>query len=91
MDFGPRRSPHHALGTLKARVVTKRVRHLYDADIRGYFTHINHQWLMRMVARHIADGIILRLIGKWLRAGVVQEGVIIGTEAGTQQGGPLTA
>src|SRR5215467_11341876 len=63
--FRPRRSPHHALRTLRATLVTKKVRHLYEADIRGYFTHINHQWLMRMLAQRIADGVILRLIGKW--------------------------
>ena len=88
--FRPRRSAHQALRTLRATLVTKKVRHLYEADIRGYFTHINHQWLMRMVAHRIADGVILRLIGKWLRAGVMQDGVVIRTEAGTPQGGPAT-
>ena len=48
--FRPQRSAHQALRTLRATLVTKRVRHLYEADIRGYFNHINHQWLMRMVA-----------------------------------------
>src|SRR5204862_7064179 len=61
--FRPRRSAHDALRTLRATLVTKRVRHLYEADIRGYFNHINHQWLKRMVAHRIADGVILRLIG----------------------------
>ena len=76
--------------TLKATLVTKKVRHLYEADIRGYFNHINHQWLKRMVAHRIADGVILRLIGKWLRAGVMQDGVVVRTAAGTPQGGPLS-
>jgi RNA-directed DNA polymerase len=88
--FRPRRSAHQALRTLRGTLVTKKVRHLYEADIRGYFTHINHQWLMRMVAHRIADGVILRLIGKWLRAGVMQDGVVIRMEAGTPQGGPLS-
>ena len=88
--FRPRRSAHDALRTLRATLVTKRVRHLYEADIRGYFNHINHQWLKRMVAHRIADGVILRLIGKWLRAGVMQDGVVVRTEAGTPQGGPLS-
>jgi RNA-directed DNA polymerase len=88
--FRPRRSAHQALRTLRCTLVTKKVRHLYEADIRGYFNHINHQWLMRMVAHRIADGVILRLIGKWLRAGVMQDGVVIRTEAGTPQGGPLS-
>jgi len=51
------------------------VRHLYKAVIRGYLNHINPQWLMRMTAHRIADDVILRLIGKWLRAGVMQDGV----------------
>jgi group II intron reverse transcriptase/maturase len=88
--FRPKRSAHHALRTLRATLVTKKVRHLYEADIRGYFNHINHQWLRRMVAHRIADGVILRLIAKWLRAGVMQDGVVIRTEAGTPQGGPLS-
>jgi RNA-directed DNA polymerase len=88
--FRPGRSPHQALRSLRATLVTKKVRHLYEADIRGYFNHINHQWLMRMVAHRIADRVLLRLIGKWLRAGVMQNGVAIRMEAGTPQGGPLT-
>jgi hypothetical protein len=88
--FRPGRNPHQALRSLRATLVTKKVRHLYEADIRGYFNHINHQWLMRMVAHRIADRVILRLIGKWLRAGVMQDGVVIRMEAGTPQGGPLT-
>src|SRR5437660_3016275 len=88
--FRPRRSAHDALRTLRATLVTKRVRHLYEADIRGYFNHINHQWLKRMVAHRIADGVILRLIGKWLRAGVMQDGVVVRTEAGIPQGGPIS-
>jgi RNA-directed DNA polymerase len=88
--FRPGRNPHQALRSLRATLVTRKVRHLYEADIRGYFNHINHQWLMRMVAHRIADRVILRLIGKWLRAGVMQDGVVIRMEAGTPQGGPLS-
>src|SRR3989442_8971083 len=88
--FRPGRSAHQALRTLRATLVTKKVRHLYEADIRGYFNHINHQWLKRMVAHRVADGVILRLIGKWLRAGVMQDGVVVRTEAGTPQDGPLS-
>lgn len=88
--FRPGRSPHQAWRFLRATLVTKKVRPLYEADIRGYFNHINHQGLMRMVAHRIADRVILRLIGKWLRAGVLQDGVVIRTEVGTPQGGPLS-
>jgi len=53
--FRPRRSPHHALQALRTCIVTKKVRHVYEADIRGSFNHINHSWLLRMVAHRIAD------------------------------------
>ena len=88
--FRPRRSAHQALRALRDTLVTKKVRHLYEADIRGYFNHINHQWLLRMVAHRIADSVLLRLIGKWLRAGVMQNGVITRMEEGTPQGGPIS-
>jgi retron-type reverse transcriptase len=63
---------------------------VYEADIRGYFTRINHAWLRKMVAHRIADPVILRLVGKWLRAGVMQAGVVIRTEAGVPQGGSIS-
>jgi RNA-directed DNA polymerase len=84
------RSPHQALGALRGTIVTKKVRHLFKADIRGCFDHINHQWLRQMVAHRIADPVLLRLIGKWLRAGVMQGGVVTRTEEGTPQGGPIS-
>jgi RNA-directed DNA polymerase len=54
------------------------------------FDHINHQWLRQMVAHRMADPVISRLIGKWLRAGVMQGGVVMRTAEGTPQGGPIS-
>jgi group II intron reverse transcriptase/maturase len=88
--FRPGRSPHQALRALRGIIVTKKVRHLFEADIRGCFDHINHQWLRQMVAHRIADPVILRLLGKWLRVGVMQGGVVTRTEEGTPQGGPIS-
>jgi RNA-directed DNA polymerase len=88
--FRPGRSPHHALRALRGLIVTKKIRHLFEADMRGCFDHINHQWLRQMVAHRMADPVILRLIGKWLRAGVMQGGVVPRTEEGTPQGGPIS-
>jgi len=88
--FRPGRNPHQALAALRRVVITKKIRHLFEADIRGYFNHINHQWLRRMVAHRIADPVILRLVGKWLRAGVMQNGVVTRSEEGTPQGGPIS-
>ncbi|MHB1420734.1 MAG: reverse transcriptase domain-containing protein [Bacillota bacterium] len=59
--FRPGRSPHQALQSLRSIIVTKKVRHIFEADIRGYFSHINHEWLMKMLKQRIADPVILRL------------------------------
>ena len=88
--FRPGRSAHHALRGLRTQIVTKKVRQVFEADIRGYFNHINHDWLRKMVAHRIADPVILCLIGKWLRAGVMRDGVVMRTEEGTPQGGPIS-
>jgi group II intron reverse transcriptase/maturase len=88
--FRPGRNPHHALRALRSHMVAGKVRHLYEADIRGYFNHINHEWLRKMVAHRIADPVILGLVAKWLRAGVMQEGVVIRVEEGSPQGGPIS-
>jgi len=62
-----------------------------DLDtIRGYFTHVSHQWLREMVAHRIADPVILSLIGKWLHAGAMQDGVVLHMDEGTPQGGPIS-
>ena len=88
--YRPGRNPHMALKALRDHIVTGKVRHVYEADIQGYFTHINHEWLRKMIALRIADPVITGLIGKWLNAGVMEHGVIARPEAGTPQGGPIS-
>jgi group II intron reverse transcriptase/maturase len=88
--FRPGRNPHHALQALRLQIVTRKVMQVFEADIRSYFTRINRQWLRKMVAHRIADPVILSLIGKWLNAGAMQDGVVIYTEEGTPQGGPIS-
>jgi RNA-directed DNA polymerase len=88
--FRPGRNPHHALQALRVQIVTKKVGQVFEADIRSYFTRINHQWLRKMVAHRIADPAILSLIGKWLNAGAMQDGVVVYAEEGTPQGGPIS-
>jgi RNA-directed DNA polymerase len=88
--FRPGRNPHQALRALRSHLVAGKVRHVYEADIRGYFNHINHEWLQKMVAHRIADPIIQSLVGKWLRAGVMHEGVVVRTYEGSPQGGPIS-
>lgn len=88
--FRPGRNPHDALQALRGIIVTKKVGHLFEADIRGYFNHIQHEWLQKMVAHRIGDPVILRLIGKWLNAGFMVGGVVTRTEEGSPQGGPIS-
>jgi len=88
--FRPGRNPHHALQALRLHIVTGKVSHVFEADIRSYFTRIDHQWLRRMVAHRIADPVILQLIAKWLKAGAMQDGVYIPAGEGTPQGGPIS-
>ena len=88
--FRPGRSPHHALRALREQIVTKKVSHVFEADIRGYFNHVSHSWMQRMVRERIADPVILSLIGKWLNAGAMQAGVVTRAEEGTPQGGPIS-
>ena len=70
----PGRSPHQALDALNVGIQRKRVNWILDADIRGFFDHLSHEWMMKFVAHRVADRRILRLISKWLKAGVSEEG-----------------
>ena len=63
---------------------------VFEADIRAYFDRVNHEWLRKMLRQKIADPVILRLIDKWLRAGVMDKGVKINKEDGVPQGGPVS-
>jgi len=88
--YRPGRSPHHALRALREQIRMGCVNHVFEADIRGHFNHVCHSWLQRMVRERIADPVILSLIGKWLKAGAMQNGVVIRSEEGTPQGGPIS-
>jgi len=84
--FRPGRRPHDALDALWVGIMRKKVNWILDADIRSFFDEIQHDWLLKFVKHRIADRRILRLIGKWLRAGVSEEGQWSKTERGTPQG-----
>ena len=92
--FRPGRSPHHALDALYAGLTTKKVDWVLDVDIRGFFDSIDHGWLVKFIEHRIADRRVVRLIQKWLNAGVLEDGQRIWVEEGTPQGGsasPLLA
>jgi group II intron reverse transcriptase/maturase len=88
--FRPGRNPHNALDALWVGLTERKVNWVLDADIRGFFDAINHDWLMKFIEHRIADRRILRLIRKWLRAGVSEEGRWSQTTVGTPQGAVIS-
>ena len=92
--FRPGRNQHNALDALYTGMLTRRVNWVLDADIRGFFDAIDHGWLVKFIEHRIADRRVVRLIQKWLNAGVLEDGVRTRSEEGTPQGGsasPLLA
>lgn len=84
--FRPKRSQHEALDALYVGMFTKKVSFVFDADIRDFFNKINREWLIKFIEHRIADKRVVRLIQKWLNAGILEEGKIIYNEQGTPQG-----
>ena len=88
--FRPGRGQHGALDALAVALDTKKVNWVLDADIRGFFDNLAQGWLMKFLEHRIADQRVLKLIQKWLRAGVLEDGKHIVSEAGTVQGGSIS-
>jgi len=84
--FRPGRSPHQALDALSVGLHRKRVNWVLDADIRGFFDNMSHEWTVKFVEHRVADRRMLRLIQKWLQAGVSEDGQWSETKVGTPQG-----
>jgi len=88
--FRPGRSQHGALDALAAGILRRKVNWVLDADVRGFFDAISHEWLVKFVEHRIADQRILRLIQKWLTAGVMEEGRWTESSEGTPQGATIS-
>src|SRR5258708_7553851 len=88
--FRPGRSPHQALDALSVGIQRKKVNWILDADIRGFFDQMSHEWTLQFVQHRIADERILRLIQKWLQAGVSEDGEWSETKVGTPQGAVIS-
>jgi RNA-directed DNA polymerase len=88
--FRPGRSQHQALDALSVGITRKKVNWVLDADIRGFFDNLSREWLLQFLQHRVADNRILRLIQKWLRAGVMEEGEWRDTEVGTPQGSVIS-
>jgi RNA-directed DNA polymerase len=88
--FRPGRAAHDALDALATGVLRKKVNWVLDADIRGFFDSIDHGWLVKFIEHRIADRRVLRLIQKWLSAGVMQGGRRVPSEVGSPQGATVS-
>jgi RNA-directed DNA polymerase len=84
--FRPGRSPHRALDALAVGIYRRKVNWVLDADIRGFYDAIDHGWMLKFLEHRIADKRVLRLIRKWLKAGVIENGVRSETVVGAAQG-----
>jgi group II intron reverse transcriptase/maturase len=88
--FRPERSQHDALDAISVAILRRKVNWILDADIRGFFDTIDHEWLMKFIEHRIADERVLRHVQKWLNAGVLEDGICTWAERGTPQGGSIS-
>jgi group II intron reverse transcriptase/maturase len=88
--FRPGRGQHDALDALTVAITTKRVNFILDADIRSFFDTVSHDWLVRFLEHRIGDKRMVRLIQKWLKVGVLQDGIVRPGEEGTGQGSVIS-
>jgi RNA-directed DNA polymerase len=89
--FRPGRNPHNALDALAAGMTRKRVNWVLDADIRDFFGQLDRDWLRKFLGHRIADKRVLRLIDRWLAAGVIEDGTWTESDKGSPQGGLCSA
>src|ERR1700716_915420 len=88
--FRPGRSTHDALDALCVGIHSKKVSFILDADIRSFFDEISQQWLIRFLEHRIGDKRIIRLIQKWLKAGILEDGIVAVSDKGTGQGAVIS-
>src|ERR1700738_3387309 len=88
--FRPGRGTHDALNALCVAIERKKVNWILDADIRSFFDEISQEWLIRFLEHRIGDRRIIRLIQKWLKAGVLEEGIVSASDRGTGQGSVIS-
>jgi retron-type reverse transcriptase len=88
--FRPGRGQHDALDALSYALLKKKVNYIVDADIRGFFDNLDKSWMIKFMEHRIADPRFLRLIKKWLKAGVMEEGEWSEPETGTPQGSVIS-
>ena len=88
--FRPNRSPHTALHRLREGMWQHPVRYVVESDLQSYFDTVNHEWLRKFVRHRVNDGGLIRLLDQWLKAGVMENGVVTHLDEGVPQGGPVS-
>ena len=88
--FRPNRGSHQALKRLDTIIMTQPINHIIDADIKGFFDHVDHGWMMKFLEHRISDPNFLRLVSRFLRNGYMEEGKVHDVEEGTPQGGIIS-
>ena len=88
--FRPKRSQHDALDALIVGIGSRKVNYILDADIRSFFTEVSQQWVVRFLKHRIGDKRIIRLVQKWLRSGILEDGIVTIEEKGTGQGSVIS-
>jgi group II intron reverse transcriptase/maturase len=88
--YRPERSPHDCVDALSRTIQQRRVNHVVEADIRGFFDHVGHEWLMKFLEQRVGDPRVLRLVRRMLKAGILEDGLVRASDAGTPQGSILS-
>lgn len=88
--YRPRRGCHDAVKTVRKKAMFGKCYHIVEADIKGFFDNLDHDWLLKMLGERIADNALIKLINKWLKAGILEDGRVTHPESGTPQGGVIS-
>lgn len=88
--FRPGRSAHDAIKEVNRIIETRKINYVVDADIKGFFDNVNHEWMIKFLKERIQDKNLLRLVSRFLKAGVMEEGSVRSTQQGTPQGGIIS-
>ncbi|MGH8183480.1 MAG: group II intron reverse transcriptase/maturase [Rhodanobacteraceae bacterium] len=88
--FRPKRGPHDALDALAVAITTRKVNWILDADVQNFFGSVSQDWLVRFLGHRIGDKRIIRLIQKWLKAGILEDGIVTVDDRGTGQGSVIS-
>src|SRR6516162_611414 len=88
--FRPGRGPHDALDALSVAITSRQVNHILDADVRDFFGSVSQDWLISFLEHRVGDKRIIRLIRKWLKAGILEDGIVTAADSGTGQGAVIS-